>query len=159
MISFSYATLGSAAIQQQISDDADTLVEEAKQRGFDPAYLFVGNLFLEVGAVHSIIEDFKLENWQEALETDYSSVRGLVEAKYLAILINCEKNNGFIGVQDGIKIMYTPDEPYMSLMAVEQARQPQQVDLKQGGLNPAFFIFKLKDEAILQDFIDPSLPN
>lgn len=159
MISLSYATLGSAAIQQQISDDADTLVEEAKQRGFEPAYLFVGNLFLEVGAVHSIIEDLQLEDWLAVIEKDYSSIRSLVEAKYLAILTNCEKNNGFIGVQDGIKIMYTPDEPYMSLVAVEQDRPPQQVDLKQGGLNPAFFIFKLKDEAILQDFIDPSLPN
>lgn len=147
----SFKLLGSSLIQNRIAQDITDLIEESERRGLKPLHLVVGNLFMQVGAVHATIEDLHIGNWDLALETDLHNLKKKINTRLLKLLFICEEKSGFIGIEGTVSIYYDPDEPYISLLAIDPKEKAADNEKQTGDGHP-ILVFKYKPEEILIEF-------
>ncbi len=147
-------TIGSSELHEQVLDDIDNLIKEARKQNLKPFILVVGPLFIEIGSAQSLIQELKIPDWEKAISELGDIMKNLLSDKILSIRKMCESKNGMFASDTikGINVFFDPDEPYMTLKCVDPATkgEPGEAVTKDGYL---ILTMKFRKEEILVEFV------
>jgi hypothetical protein len=139
--------LGSKEIQQQLLEDLADLINNCYGMNLTPLYLSVGQTFIDIFCVKTIISKFNISNWEYTLEHNYKYITEIYNSIKVSILEGCEENGGYLLKEnensvlfDGtenvdpepfnalltLNVFYEDEEEYMTLYTANTNRKPDE---------------------------------
>jgi len=136
----SLSYLGSKELYVKIIQDLNNLMLHSFDNNLIPLQLVVGQLFVEMSCVHSLISDFNLKDWESSCLNIPKELSFLFDTRYKEVLKVLEEKQGVLGYKDTVGIYFDPEEPYMCLYAIDPNTSAEPHEMKTGD---GYLILKL----------------
>jgi hypothetical protein len=141
--SFSLKALGSKEIQQQLLEDLADLMSNCYSTQLVPIYLGVGQTFIDIFCVKTIISKFNIANWEYTVEHNHKYILDIFYSIKLSILESCLKNNGYLLKEkepcvlfDGPDVEVKDPEPFNAMLTLSIYYDTEEEYLTLYALNP-----------------------
>jgi len=126
----SLSYLGSKELYIKIIQDLNGLMLHSFDQNLIPFQLVVGQLFVEMSCVHSLISDFNLKDWEGSCKNIPQELSFLFNTRYKEVLKVIEEKQGILGYKDTIGIYFDPEEDYMCLYSIDPNTKADPTEIK-----------------------------
>lgn len=151
----SYRDLGSEKLHANVIEDINSLFDLALQKELVPIIMIVGNLFIDIDIVHSLIIENRIEVWETELEQNFKNIKELIYRKKLETLEAYEKKSGLIGfdTDKNLNIYFDPEEQYIKLLCADPNKKADKSDPQTKDGHP-YFLLRYNNNQILVKFLE-----
>lgn len=145
--------LGSTELYTRLIDDLNDLLQSAYENNLTPIQLLVGKIFIEMSCCHTLISDLEIQNWEALCQSSFHEISSLLRERVMEILNSIAAKDGYLGTRESVDIYYSPDEPYLSLLAVSPEKSNDIEEYTTGDGFPIRKLFFKEEEYALRTFL------